>query len=355
MESKKLFGLWHSTSKMASPTEEMMKSIYNSDIFNWESEDTYYFVDQENKMMLCKNAVWNPGGDNGKGDAIGRSFLAYFCYGDDRFLEGISNCWKKVERKGWLKRFLFGKYYYQGYRYPTYANGEEEQPVGLSRDHLNYTIFAFKYAGYSDEFLQDFVKHLRFRISDRFIMTINLWLWLRVVANIKPYAALYYPLEWIVSAINSVWNKALYRCSGFGEESHQDDFIKVPNSMKPKSMRKLSSLFFPVYALHQNAWQIRVLPESKWKKRLQKKALTICPKHNYVIQLLLDTPNRPSQENIDSYKAMSSMRWTGILNTWMNDRDMNIIEDPKLLQYNVLDVDYLKKLSNTIVCQRCKS
>jgi len=324
-------------------------------MLNWESKNTYHFVDEENKMMLVKNPSWKPDGDNGKGDAIGRSFLSYFCYGDDRFLEGIADCWIRVERKGWLKRFLFGKYYYQGYRYPTYARGEEEQPVGLSRDHLIYTVLAFKYAGYSDEFLKDFVKHLRFRISDRFLMTINLWLWLRVIANIKPYAALYYPIEWLVSAINSVWNRALYKCSGFGEESHQDDFIKIPNSMKPKSMKRLASLFFPVYALHLNSWQIKVLPESKWKKRLEKMALTYCPKHNYVIQLLLNSPEKPSQENVDSYKAMTGGRWTGILNTWLNDRDIEIIKDPKLIEYNNIDVDYLRKLYYTISCTKIDS
>ena len=348
---EKAFGLTHSSSRMSileDPTNPNPK-------FNWNSKDTYYFVDQENSMMLVQNASWNPNGDNGKGDAIGRSFLASFIYGETGFLNGILDCWVKVERNGWLQRFLFGKYYYQGYRYPTYANGSEEQPVGLSRDHLTYTLLALKYHGYSDEFLKDFVRHLRFRISDKFLMTINLWLWTRAMAGIKPYKALYYPIEWLVLAITSMWNKALYKFSGFGEESRQEDFIMIPNSMKPKSIKRLASLFYPIYALHINSWQIRVMPDSKWKKRLQKISLSICPKYNYVIQFLLESDKRPSQEDIDSYRPMKGNRWTGILNTWLNDRDMTIINNPKMLEYNVMDVDYLHKLNNTIVCKKYNS
>ncbi|HRT03643.1 MAG TPA: hypothetical protein P5513_06870 [Candidatus Diapherotrites archaeon] len=321
-------------------------------MLNWETKDTLNFVDRDNKMMLCQNPSWNPNGDNGKGDAIGRTFISYFCYGDPRFIEGVFNCWVKVYRKGWLKKLLFGEYYYQGYRYPTYANGTEKEPVGLSRDHLTYTVLLFKYAGFSEDFLKDFVTHLRFRISKRYFMTIDLWLWLRVIANIKPYKIFYYPLEWIILAIASLWNKFLYKFSGFGEESSQEDFIKIPNSMKPKSMIRIAKKFYPIYALHINSWQIRLLPESKWKKRLQRIALSICPKYNYVIQLLLDSPNRPSKEAIESYRAMTGGRWTGILNTWINDRDIHIIEDPKLIEFNNIDVDYLKKLFYTISCKK---
>jgi hypothetical protein len=341
----KKFGLTHFSGKM---------SILNSDLnlqnqnprFSWEATETAYFVNQETKMMLGQNRPWDPNGNNGKGDSIGRTFLAFFTYGDPRFLNGIESCWERVERKGWLRRFLFGKYYYQGYRYPERYPGE----IGISRDHLTYTLLAFKYAGYSDKFLKDFVKHLRFRISDFSIFTIDLWLWARVIANIKPYAIIYYPLQWLVLAMTSIWNKRMYRRSGFGEESSQEDFILIENSLKPKSMVKMASKFYPIYALHQQAWEIKLLPNSRWKKRLQKIALSLCPKHNYVIQLLLDSPNRPPEESIKSYKMMSGFRWSGILNSWLNDRDMRVIDDPKLLEYNVLDVDYLKKLYYTLPC-----
>ena len=345
MATEKLFGLTHFP---GSKTKDGFQKYEPIPGFNWECTTSAYFVDQENSMMLGQNRPWDPDGNNGKGDSIGRTFLAYFCYPDARFMDGIENCWERVERKGWLRRLLFGKYYYQGYRYPKPYKGE----VGLSRDHLTYTLLAFKYAGYSEEFLKDFVKHLRFRISDFSLFTIDLWLWTRVIANIKPYAALYYPIQWLSLSMSSLLNRYMYWRSGFGEESSQEDFVLIENGFKPKSMVRMASMFYPIYALHQQAWQIKLLPESKWKKRLQKVALSICPKHNYVIQLLLDSPNRPSEEYIKSYKMMTGFRWSGILNSWLNDRDMRIIEDRQLLEYNVLDVDYLKKLYYSIQCKK---
>lgn len=314
--------------------------------FNWEATETEYFVDQEYKMMLTQNPDWKPDGENGKGDSIGRSFIAYFTYGDPRFLEGIEDCWEKVERKDWLRRLLFGKYYYQGYRYPHRFPGE----VGLSRDHTSYTIIAFKYAGYSDEFIKDFVTHLRWKISDFAKFTPEMWLWARAVSNIKPYTTLFGAVSWVVTNLNVLWNNLLYKWTGFGPESHQDDFLKVSNDFKPKGVRRWAKMFYPIYALHIASWQLKVMSDSKWKRRVQKASLKLCPKHNYVIQMLLDSPEKPSEENVMGYKSMKENRWTGILNTWINDRDISIIKDPKRLEYNVQDVDYLRKLYYTISC-----
>ena len=55
-------------------------------------------------------------------------------------------------------------------------------------------------------------------------------------------------------------------------------------------------------------------------------------------------------ENVFGYKSMQGGRWTGILNPWINDRDMEIITDPKRLEWNVQDVDYVRKLYNTSAC-----
>ena len=68
--------------------------------FNWEALETEWFVDQKNNMMLLQNPNWNLDGENGKMDSIERTFEAFFCYNDLRFLDGIESCWKKIERKG---------------------------------------------------------------------------------------------------------------------------------------------------------------------------------------------------------------------------------------------------------------
>jgi hypothetical protein len=314
--------------------------------FNWEATDTYYFVDQENKMMLTQNPSWKPDGENGKGDAIGRSFTSYVAYEDERFLEGIEACWERVERKGWLKRLLFGKYYYQGYRYPHRYPSE----VGLSRDHLTYTLLAFKYAGYSDEFIKEFVTHLRFRISKFALFTPELWLWRKALYS-RFYEKLYLLMNIPVLYITKLWNKFVYKIVPFEDEYHPEEFIVIQNELKPKRIRKWAKRLYPIYALHIQAWQLNVLPDSKLKRRAEKIALDLCPKYNYVIQMLLGFKDLVPKEEVDNYKPMRGGRWGGILNPWINDRSMYIIDNPVWTEYNTLDVDYLKKLYNTIQCE----
>ena len=317
--------------------------------YNPDVDYTQWFVD-EYHMMMAQNPSWKPDGDNGAGDSIGRSFMAYVWTGDPAFLEAIESCWVKKRRKFWLSRKLFGEWYYQGYRHPKFVEDPSLQGVGLSRDHELYTLLAFKYAGYSDEFIKDFVKHLRFRISERFLMTINLWLWMRVIAGMKGWGILYYPIEWLTEQGSSLWNRFMAWYSGFGPEVPQDDFIIIPNNMKPKRMVKIARKYYPIYALHQQAWQVKLLKNKWWKRALQKPLWKITPEHNYVIKLLLEHPDRPTKEQVDGYQSMTGGRWTGILNPWMNDRDMKIIKDPKRLEYNVQDVEYLRKLYYTISC-----
>jgi len=313
--------------------------------FNWEATETQWFVDQEYKMMLGQNPGWKPNGENGKGDAIGRNFIAYYCYGDERFLEGIESCWEKVERKG-IKRLLFGKYYYQGYRYPHRFPDE----IGLSRDHTLYTVLAYKYAGYSDEFIKEFVTHLRFRISKFARFTPELWCWMRAICGSKFYTWLYLAVSLPVTKVSRWWNDIIYKLVPFEEESHQEDFVKINNNMKPDIIKRWARRLYPIYALHQHAWQLYLLPDSKRKRKIQTEALRICPKHNYVIQMLLGFKDIVNHDDVFEYKSMEGGRWTGILNPWINDRDTQIITNPERLTANVQDEDYVQKLYNTIQC-----
>lgn len=312
---------------------------------NWEAIDTYYFVDQNNNMMLRQSHDWNPN-ELGEGDSIGRTFISYFNYGDERFLEGIEKCWVKKE-SNWFWKLLGKKYYYQGYRYPTHYDED------LSRDHLTYTIISFKYSGYySKDKLKEFIKHLRFRISKKFTFTIGLWLWSRAMYGSKICEWLFYTIEIPIFKITKLWNKIIYKKAPFEEEDSQDNWIKIQNELKPKRIIKLASLLYPIYALHNKSWQIYLMPDSKRKRKLQKICLDIVPKYNYVIKILLGDKESFTKEDVWNYKSMTSSRWTGILNPWINDRDMNIIKDEKLLEFNVLDVDYVRKLYNTIQCKK---
>jgi len=309
---------------------------------NWESTDSEYFVDQENKMMLRKNPAWNPNGEQGKGDSIGRTKDAYFIYRDYRFIEGIESCWVKVERKG-IKRLLFGKYYYQGYRYPTYARGEEEESAGLSRDHLLNTILAYKLAGKTDKEIWEFVKHLKWKISPFAKHTIDLWFWERAMAG-RRFAKWFSPrLTYVVMKFTAWWQKKVQNFSGIGPdfEENQDTFRFMQNKDKPKIIPKVCKLLHPAYALHQQAW-ITLFYEGKWQKKIQDVIYSISPKYNYAIKLLVNHPEGISEEDIMSYKSMKGGRWDGIMNIWWNDRTLEI--NKNLDEHNILDVDYLRKL-----------
>ena len=310
---------------------------------NWNAIDTYYFVDQKYKMMLRQSHNWSPL-DFGEGDSIGRTFISYFNYDDKRFLEGIENCWVKKESNRFWK-LLGKKYYYQGYRYPTHYDED------MSRDHLSYTIFALIYSKYySKEKLKEFIKHLKFRISKKFTFTINLWLWTRAAYGSKFYEWLFYTIDIRFFKFVRLWNKIIYKITPFNEESSQEEWNKTQDKYKPKSKReiKFGNLLYPIYSLHQQAWKLHFLRDSKRKKKLQKICLDMAPEHNYVIKILLGDKKSFTKEDVYNYKSMTGSRWTGILNPQLNDRDINIITDEKLIEFNIQDVDYVRKLYLTI-------
>jgi len=306
---------------------------------NWEATDSYWFVDQENKMMLFQNPIWKIDGDNGRGDAIGRSAEAFFVYGDYRFIEGIESCWEKVYNKG-IRR-LFKKYYYQGYRYPQRFEGE----VGLSRDHLFNTVLAYKIAGKNEKEIWKFVKHLRWRISDFAIMTPDLWLWLRAASGRKIAKWLSPRVSYYTMKMTAWWQKRIQKKIKIGPdfEENQDTFHHIQNEAKPEHVKKKCKLLYPVYALQQQAWQSRFY-EGEYKKKIQDVIYSITPTYNYVIKLLVDHPEGISEEDIMSYKSMKGGRWTGVMNIWWNDRALEINTNADQLKYNVQDVDYLRKL-----------
>jgi hypothetical protein len=269
--------------------------------FNWEATESSYFVDKENKMMLGQNPSWNPNGENGKGDAIGRSEEAFYTYGDYRFIEGIESCWVKVPRKTWIGRLLKGKYYYQGYRYPHRYPNE----IGISRDHTIGTAIAYKNAGKTDEEMWEWVKHLKFRLSPFALQTIDMWLWNRVISGRKFWSIFYYPITWCVTAFTAWWNLKVEKFIGIGPhyEVHQKDFKNMQNSDKPLIINKACSLLYPTYAMEWTAWQFRLLPDGWWKRQLQKQMRKIVPNYNYVIRILLDDKT-VTQEDVDNYKSM---------------------------------------------------
>ncbi len=328
--------------------------------FNFDATTTHTYFDKENKMPLSVNANWNSNGDNGKGDAIGGARMCMIAWGEeeivvdgetmllkDWLMEGILSCWKLEKRKTWLGRLLKGKYYQQGYRYPTYANGTEEQPVGMSRDHLTNTILAMCWMGWSEKEIWQFVKKLKFRVSDFQLCTIPLWFFMRSVSG-RTIAKPLYKITALPFTRLTCWLQLKFeKFLGFGPHTElpQDEFKHMQNSDKPECIRKLNLLLYPVYAMHFTSMKIKFIKSKKFQEKYYKQFRKIVPTYNWAIQLLINDPNGPTAEMVDSYKTMKGGRWSGVTDKWWNDRELSLWdEDDPLIEYNQLDVDYLRKL-----------
>jgi hypothetical protein len=309
-------------------------------VFDFDAQDTGSMVDSKHHMMLGMCYLWAPNCDRGKGDAIGRTFDAYYVYRDKRFIEAIKKCWVKVPTKN--------GYYWQGYRYPSYASGEEKEPVGLSRDHTLYTVLSFMESGMSDKDLKEFVTHIPWKISKSFSQTIDLWLWMRAQSGIW-WAKILTPIVSIpVLSISVLINKFIYKFAPFEEEMHQDEFYTIDNSAKDPKWDKWSKFLFPSYAMAQTAWQLSYAKPGLYKSVMSWLLLQITPKHNYVMRLLLNDKNVPTKEQVYGFKPMMGGRWTGILNPYINDRDLHIMTKEQypnldtLTRANNLEVDIVR-------------
>jgi len=296
-------------------------------MLDWNNKKTYWIVD--NNMMIINNNV-EPY-DDGKYDSIEKTNQAYFAYKDYRFIEGIKSCWVKTKRKYW-----FG-YYYKGQRFPS----AEYENIGISRDHTIYSFAAFKTAGWTDKEIWEYASHMRFNLAKSIgmKMTPSLWLWLRLISN-KCIGKLFYPLCWFEMYISNFWNKTLDKITGgFGPEVEQNEFKMTYD--KPASNDWLVRLYYPNYALKLVAFQLDVLPDSKWKTRIEKQCLKITKETNYLLHIMFHSSTQPTEEMINNYIPMQGDRWSGVLNKWINDRYMKTITDPKLLKANTLDKDFL--------------
>lgn len=310
--------------------------------YDWYTTDTENFVDQKHKMMNEQNADWNPNGDFGQGDSIGRNFRAYYLYNDKRFVEGVLDCWtlnKKTQK-------------YEGKRYPNSTRTD------LSRDHVLNTVLLFKLANnrntiITKDFLKNFVKRIPWKISEKFNLNPTLWFYFRSIASFKWAIPLYYICIFAEMGIATYWNKLLFSVGNLDEELSQDEYsvLKLHNTIPKltKFQKSCSSLLYPNYTILQFAWQLYFLKNSRIKKLLVKMVSSIVQKHNYVIQLLLQTKNQPTSEQVYSYRSMKGGRWTSYLSSLTN-RDLNVIKDKwpneakTLLKSNVMDVDLVRAL-----------
>lgn len=301
------------------------------DLFTTKTE---YYVDRYD-MMMTQNPSWNPNGDNGIVDSIGRTVDAYFAYDHLRFIYAVRKCYRY--KNGYLQQYL------QAYRHPSIAVNDLKGGIynDMSRDHIIYSLIIFKAS--NDPYLYYLSKNLRWKISDRYWFTPEVWLWMKGITGNKLAMFLYYLLDIIILFIAIKWNKFIYFVAGFQPESNQNDFKKVQNSDKPKSKVFFRKLLYPIYTLYQKAFMMYVSDNCYGKKKIKQICLKGIDKENYLLRIMFGDKT-VTEEQVNSYKPMTGWRWSGYLESNLNDRDMNIITDPVKLEANVLDVDLLQKM-----------
>lgn len=311
--------------------------------YNPTAQTTHYFVDIKNKMMLNQNHSWNPNGGNGKGDAIGRSKDAYFSYGDPQFIEGVKNCWLKIDNNG--------SYYYKGHRYPT----PEYLKKDFSRDHTSNTFVLMALAG-EGEWAKEIASHIKWTIREKHVtskgkvrthrFTPALW------GFVKSFAGKWWakPLFYGVSFFEIIWyniqNGFIYLMGWFSRELHPEDYNanRMTNQKQGKWRQFFSKLAFPMYALNNFGWQLFVMKDNFFKRLLQYMCYLLITRHNHFQKLLFNV-GKVTKEQVLEYKPMKGGRWTTPLNE-LNDRDVFIIKKEEWLEANTLDKDILISMWN---------
>ena len=307
--------------------------------FDKSNKETYNYVDEYN-LILCKNPISHKNEPTSIMDCIERTFKGYVAWENDEdyindgkyeAVNAVKKCFTKVYKPN-------GKSYIQGHRHPSFIGDEYND---MSRDHTIYALAFMKYI--NDPFLNEMIDKLRFKISDKFSMTIDMWLWMKALNGGTLSRILFYIVQIPIMLITILINKLAHKMGGFGEELHQDDweYISYQERLKNKRGMFWRSFIFHTFALKIMVTQLYVLPDSLLKSVLQKLLLWDTPKHNYLIQMMLG--KKINSDVIYGYKAMTSDRWSGILNG-INDRYLVIMTDPKFKESNVIDVDMLRAI-----------
>lgn len=316
--------------------------------FNLNNKETWWYVSEEN--MMLNHDVWGREGlwCQGVHDSIEQTYHAYVAYGYEPFIDGIKNCWKKIEYKNPILKKLFG-YYYKPQRYPIKYDGMK----GMSRDHVIYSFMAFIKSGMSKEEIYEYASHLTWKIGDNIgtIMTPKLWLWMMLISG-KKIGYLYYisVMFGMLSANNK--NNFIEKISGYGfaiNEEEQKNFKPLFSNEKPKIIKTIANMYFPTYAVKLTANMLNVVPENWFVKKSRYYAIKMIPKHNVVLKLLLKQNLTETEiSELLNYKSMTGDRWSDQLNKWYSDRPLYIIEErypeKEYTKENTLDKDYALKL-----------
>lgn len=296
--------------------------------FDFNNYDFQY----DDKYGLVLGQKRYEGNDGGMGDCIGTTCDAYYAYKNSAFVYGIFACFKFEEK-------------ITAYRHPS---KKTEPSNDMSRDHIAYALVAFAKAQWFG-IIKDISKYISWKISDRYSFTPDLWCYMKALAGSWFYRQLYYLITIPYMFFNMLVKKAVYRICNIPPEMTQKEwndyelkYYKKPTYNWTPFQKKLIKLIYPMYSLYQLSFMLDVLPNKPAKWLLNRILLPMVDRQNYVVRIMLGDVNY-TREEIYDYKPMWGGRWTAVLST-INDRDVTLITDEKMLQGNCVDRDLVRIL-----------
>ena len=264
--------------------------------------------------------AWTPTWSNKSWmDSLGRLILAGFAYGFiPEIVKAIESCFKN------------GKLY----RHPDHDEL-------ASRDHHSYFYIYRKYTG------QELPKFPRMR---------GMNLWMKSLTGIRTYEFFYYSVQIPGAYLGNWWLKF---CRWVGDisretsngwwvskqwvDSHETcgEVLQLTRTTWQKLWGWIIFQTIPAYPIHNKAWQIYVMPESRKKEKLQRVLLKRVAKRNVLVRLVLGD-DTVTQEEVDNMPAMTGFPSGVYLDeTCRRDiRQMDAIES----EFNMYELDLIKWL-----------
>ena len=299
-------------------------------MFNIKAKDTYYFFDEDKKIMLRRNPGWEPDGDHGEGEGLWRTGLAYIAYGKEIIKKGILECYRPFDM---INRET--KQYYQAMR-STGRYREDD----VSRDQTIMSLAALKFNGDEKE-LKEIALKLPYRISRRFKMGPAMWFWLRAITGSKKANTLFtifelieFPISILMTKLfklilktNKIYSQEEYFAvddsKGFWfydgkdykwlNEKGVNNSIKMHGNYKKKIgtnkiYKFLDTIQYPGYATHLTGWMIYTMRKGRCRKLLQKLLLWASDKNNLLMRLLAEDNVTPTE--INNYISCTGYEWS---------------------------------------------
>jgi len=276
----------------------------------------YFYWDEEKEMVLVKpfkNWIDN----EGEGDALWRTAIAYITTGDKKYYNGILKTFRVVPK--FTKNGYVDNYHYQACR----CNPEISED-DVSRDQV-IMAWTSLYLNGDERKLKELVQHTKYRLSKRYLMTPTMWLWSKglIGNNFLGYIGQFFLM--IELSFSVVWNSIIKKLIGYEDFSSEE----LENMMKEQSLtepwrekgEELRNEFldkkwkinlwkanFPGYGLHLASWMNYTSKDSIFKEINNLLIKTDMSKHNLLLKLL--TGGEVIDEIIEQIEPREEWIWS---------------------------------------------